>query len=301
MQKIVRSRSNLTTKLNPKLPAIAEVVVGETFAVETAHHLYTYKEKLTPEDVFDSAPWDILNPLTGPIRVCDAEPGDAIVLKILDIECEKEGDVAIIPGGGLLRSRLKTPGMMIVENDGARFEIGDGVYVPLKPMIGSLGTTPLDPIITLMPGPHGGNLDDPNLTCGVKVHLPVYISGAGLVIGDVHAAQSDGEGVCPMDINATVTLRIERIDKGRRIPEPRIETDTKWVIDKEAETVEEALEKCCLAMTDFLKERLELSEERIGFLMTSVGGFHLSQAGLYGYPMIARAEMPKWVDTKGRL
>jgi acetamidase/formamidase len=45
----------------------------------------------------------------------------------------------------------------------------------------------------------------------------VYLPGAGLLVGDVHAAQSDGEGVCPMDINATVTMRLERIAKGQTI------------------------------------------------------------------------------------
>ena len=85
------------------------------------------------------------------------------------------------------------------------------------------------------------------------------------------------------------------------IPEARVETDDKWVIDKEGNSMEEALEKACLAMTDFLKGRLRLPEERIAILMSSVGGFHISQAGFYGYPVILRAEIPKWVDRKGRL
>jgi amidase len=301
MLTIPRKKTNLITLLSPDIPPIAEVSVGETFAVEAAHHLYMAKETLTPEDTFPIAPKEIMNPLTGPIKVCTAEPGDTLVIKILDIVCEGEGDVAIMPGGGLLRSRLKTPKTMIVPNDGKRFEVGDGIFVPMRPMIGSIGTTPLQPVISLLPGPHGGNLDDPNITAGVLVHLPVYVPGANLALGDVHAAQADGEGVCPQDINALITLRVERIDKQVNIPEVRIETWEKWIIDKEADTVEEALEKSALAMLAFLQQRTNLTDEQAGFLMTSVGGFHLSQAGMYDYPVICRAEMPKNVDTLGRL
>jgi acetamidase/formamidase len=85
------------------------------------------------------------------------------------------------------------------------------------------------------------------------------------------------------------------------IPEVRVETDRKWVIDKEGNSMEQALEKACLAMTNFLKERLDLPDERIGLLLSSVGGFHISQAGFYGYPVVLRAEVPKWIDRKGRL
>jgi acetamidase/formamidase len=65
--------------------------------------------------------------------------------------------------------------------------------------------------------------------------------------------------------------------------------------------VEEALEKCALAMLVFLQQRTNLADEQAGFLITSVGGLHLSQAGMYDYPVICRAEMPKDVDTLGRL
>jgi amidase len=153
----------------------------------------------------------------------------------------------------------------------------------------------------MMPGPHGGNLDDPNVTIGTTVYLPVFVSGAKFALGDVHAAQADGEGVSPIDINALVTLRMERLCKDRSIPEPRLETDDMWVIDKEADTMEEAAEKAAVAMAGFLKERLQLSDHMIGIILSSVGGFCISQGGSYNYPAIVRAEVPKCIDRKGRL
>lgn len=301
MKKILRKKRNLISKFDPAKKEIAEVEKGEIFFVETAHHLFLYKEKLCERDLLYDVPKKIINPLTGPIKVKNTNPGDVVVIKILDIICEKTGDAATMPGTGLLRSRLSSPHMMIVKNDGKRIDIGDDIFVPLRPIIGSIGSTPKNPIISLMPGPHGGNLDDPNISIGAKLYLPVYIEGTNLALGDVHAAQSDGEGVCPVDINAIVTLKVEDILKNQNIPEIRIETNDKWIIDKEGESVEEALEKACIAMTDFLSKRLNLTEERIGLLLSSIGGFHISQAGNYNYPVIARAEIPKWVDNKGRL
>jgi amidase len=303
MQIINRDRKNLVSTLDPEIGPVARVEEGEIFVVETAHHLYLWKEKLAPADadLIETVPGDIANPMTGPIAVEGTEPGDVIVLKILDIVCEEEGDATTTSGSGLLRSRLKKPTITIIKNQGTMFEIGDGLFVWIRPVIGCIATTPIEPILTLMPGPHGGNIDDPNVAIGAKVHLPVYVPGANFAVGDVHAAQADGEGICGVDINARVTLRLEKVCKGMNIPELRIETDDKWVIDKEGENMEEALEKACLAMTDFLMGRLDLPEEGIGILLSSVGGFHISQAGFYGYPVVLRAEVPKWVDRKGRL
>jgi len=303
MKIIRREDSNLISKLDPKTPPIARVKEGEVFMVETAHHLYLWKKELTPEDApsLHSATDDIANPLTGPIYVEGAESGDALVVKLLDIVCDKKGDATTTPGSGLLRTRLHEPRIQIVENDGRRLNIGDGVFVMMRPVVGCIATTPQEPILTLMPGPHGGNMDDPNSTVGSRIYLPVYVSGAKFALGDVHAAQADGEGICGVDISATVTLKVEEILKGVYLPEALVETHDKWIINKEGESPREALEKACLAMTEFLKARLGLPEEKIGVLLSSVGGFHISQSGFYGYPVVFRAEIPKSIDTKGRL
>jgi amidase len=303
MQIIRREDGNLISKLDPKTPPIATVKESEIFVAETAHHLYLWKKELKAEDArsLHSATDDIANPLTGPIRVQGAEPGDALVVKLLDIVCDKKGDATTTPGSGLLGKRLNEPRIQIIENDGRRMHLGDGVYVMMRPVVGCIATTPKEPILTIMPGPHGGNLDDPDIATGARIHLPVYVAGANFALGDVHAAQADGEGICGVDISASVTLKVDEIRKGVHLSEVIVETHDRWIINKEAESPREALEKACLAMTEFLKARLSLPEERIGALLSSVGGFHISQSGFYGYPVVYRAEVPKSIDTKGRL
>ena len=46
---------------------------------------------------------------------------------------------------------------------------------------------------TIPPREHGGNCDIKNLGRGSRVYLPVYVKGGGLVTGDLHFSQGDGE------------------------------------------------------------------------------------------------------------
>ena len=46
---------------------------------------------------------------------------------------------------------------------------------------------------TIPPREHGGNCDIKNLSRGSRVYLPVYVKGGGLVTGDFHFSQGDGE------------------------------------------------------------------------------------------------------------
>ncbi|RJS85310.1 hypothetical protein CW702_01315 [Candidatus Bathyarchaeota archaeon] len=60
---------------------------------------------------------------------------------------------------------------------------------------------------------------------GATLYLPVFVHGAYLAFGDVHAAQGDGE-LCgtALEVSANVRLRIEVV-KGWEINWPRIEDE----------------------------------------------------------------------------
>jgi acetamidase/formamidase len=75
--------------LDPHTQPIAVVEPGETIVVETW-----------------SALTKVTNPVTGPIRVEGAEPGDTLVVELLDIELPGQGTVAILPGFGSLEGWL---------------------------------------------------------------------------------------------------------------------------------------------------------------------------------------------------
>jgi acetamidase/formamidase len=67
--------------------------------------------------------------------------------------------------------------------------------VPLNPFVGCIGVCPANGqfVSSLHCGPHGGNLDLPTIRSRTTVYLPVNRVGALLMMGDIHAAQGDGE------------------------------------------------------------------------------------------------------------
>jgi acetamidase/formamidase len=102
----------------------------------------------------------------------------------------------------------------------------DRHVLPYEPFIGTIGTAPpLESISSGGLGNHGGNMDLPDVCPGNTLYLPVYVEGALLHLGDVHAVQGDGEitgnGV---EMPAECTLTIDLL-KGKTIPSPRIESE----------------------------------------------------------------------------
>ena len=67
--------------------------------------------------------------------------------------------------------------------------------VPLDPMIGCLGVAPVvgQFIPTATSGPFGGKMDYRGIRAGRTICFPVLEPGALFCLGDVHAAQRDGE------------------------------------------------------------------------------------------------------------
>ena len=92
--------------------------------------------------------------------------------------------------------------------------------LPLRPMIGCIGTAPVERASSAVAGPHGGNLDHPSIAVGAEVLLPVFVDGGLLSIGDVHALQGHGElsGVA-LEVPSQVVVEVDaRPDVGIEWP-----------------------------------------------------------------------------------
>jgi len=72
---------------------------------------------------------------------------------------------------------------------------GKPIEIPLCPFLGCIGTAPRfgQVLSSIVPGEHSGNMDCIKTKTGTKVFLPVFTKGAYLFMGDMHAAQGDGE------------------------------------------------------------------------------------------------------------
>jgi formamidase len=60
-------------------------------------------------DVVAAANLDRLHPLTGPVYINGAEPGDLLDIEILDIESDRYGYTVQVPGFGFLRDQFPEP------------------------------------------------------------------------------------------------------------------------------------------------------------------------------------------------
>jgi len=172
---------------------------------------------------------DRANPLTGPIAVDGARPGDVLAVSILAFAPSGFGWTALIPGFGLLADQFPDPALHLWSYDTrghAPLAFGRLAELPLAPFVGTIGTAPADP------GPHsvipprrtGGNMDVRDMRAGTVLYLPVEVDGALLSVGDTHAAQGDGE-VCGTAIESAmeVTLKIDLL-RGTPLAFPRYET-----------------------------------------------------------------------------
>jgi acetamidase/formamidase len=170
-----------------------------------------------------------INPVTGPVYMDGAEPGDAIKITIGSFAPSGFGWTANIPGFGLLADQFPEPALHLWTYDKANLTpaaFSPVARVPLKPFAGTIGLALAEPGIHSVVPPRrvGGNLDIRDLAEGTVLYLPVEVAGALFSVGDTHAAQGDGE-VCGTAIESpmSVTLTLDLV-KDARLEAPRYTT-----------------------------------------------------------------------------
>jgi acetamidase/formamidase len=157
-----------------------------------------------------------VNPVTGPVYVQGAAPGDVLEVEIRSLRPRDWGWTAVIPGFGLLADEYPEPWLRISEVDAGagRVRFLDDVLLPYEPFPGTIGVAPAEPgeHSIVPPTRWGGNMDIKHLRAGTRLLLPVGVEGALFSVGDTHAAMGDGE-VCgtaveaPMDIAVRLSVR----------------------------------------------------------------------------------------------
>ena len=189
-----------------------------------------YNQDSTHADVAARGPFTG-HPLTGPVYVRDAAPGDVLVVDVLAMEAAAPfGWTAVRPGRGLLPAE-EVPGSYLQiwdlsNGSHARMRQRDDIAVPIALFPGIMGTALAEAGAhsTMPPRRNGGNMDNKHLTVGSTLYLPVSREGALFSTGDAHAAQGDGE-VCVTAVEtwSKLTLRFGLIEQ-RNFEEPRLRT-----------------------------------------------------------------------------
>ena len=154
-----------------------------------------------------------INPVTGPVYVDGAEPGDQLKITLLSFKPSGWGWTATVPGFGLLAEEFREPALQIWKYDPGTLEpalFGHWAKVPLRPFTGTIGVAPAAPGMHSIVPPRrvGGNMDVRDIATGTELYLPVEVAGALFSVGDTHAAQGDGE-VCGTAIESPMNVALK--------------------------------------------------------------------------------------------
>lgn len=218
---------------HPDIKPVVEIEPGQVVGIETRDAFDgQFRGSTTPAEV-GRCNLNLIHPLTGPVYVKGAEPGDILEVSILEVVPEAFGFTVQVPGFGFLRDIFTEP--HIIRWDIAKgFATSDdlpGVRVPGAPFMGVIGTAPSHELLdtinrreaglserggavllpdvtdavpqtasiaskairTIAPHETGGNVDIKQLTAGTALRIPVYTPGALFSVGDAHFAQGDNE------------------------------------------------------------------------------------------------------------
>lgn len=218
---------------HPDIKPLLRVSPGSTVELDTIDGVDGQITPRTTNDDLASLDLGRVHPMTGPVHVEGAEPGDLLAVKIETVLTADYGFTCIMPGFGFLRDLFPRPFVVHWEMaDGfAHSKELPGVKIPGTPFMGVMGVAPSHELLqrivareaelagrggmamppdaagalpadgaiaakafrTIAPHENGGNMDIKQLTAGSTLYLPVHVPGALFSVGDAHFAQGDGE------------------------------------------------------------------------------------------------------------
>lgn len=238
----------------------------------------------TNEDRRDKVKMPYSNPLTGPIAVEGAEPGDALAVRIHEIR----------PLNGQCATRTADP-KQLCEWLGTDCPHGthvcpiregviywsDTLTIPYEPMVGCIGTAPDWGVPSTFPaGPHGGNMDIIEVSPGNTVYLHVFVREGLLYLGDLHAAMGHGElSATGLEMAGETTITVELI-KGARLTWPRIESPTEIMTVASGAPMERSIAQAYAQLILWMEASYGWDRWRAYDLLTHVGRISVGYYGL---------------------
>ncbi|GAA5513836.1 hypothetical protein Dcar01_02584 [Deinococcus carri] len=269
------SREHLVYAMDRENPPVLRVPDGSTLVFHTRD---CFEDQIQDaRAAFTALDWNRVNPATGPVFIEGAQPGDALAIEILDIQVGDQAVMVTGPGLGVEGDALEQPSVRVYPIEDGQVTL-HGVRLPLRPMIGVIGTAPADtPVPNGTPGPHGGNMDTTVIRAGSLLVLPVNVEGGLLALGDLHAGMGDGEvSVCGLEVPGRVTLRAHVV-KACAWPLPLVQTATHLYTIASALTLDEAAILATKHMSAFLQTQAGLPRADAIGLLSAAGHLQISQ------------------------
>lgn len=261
---------------SPDNEPVATVELDEDFVVEVKD---CYGGQIrTERDLRPNIDTSIMDAATGPIALRSVRVGEVICVTIQQIELAPQGVMVTAPGLGPLGSDIAAANTKIIpiEDGFARFSAG--IKLRLTPMVGVLGVAPsTGKIHCVVPGDHGGNLDTTDIKPGSRVYFPVFVAGANLAAGDLHACMGDGElSGTGIEIAGRIHLRVAKVP-GLSLTAPVVETESHFSALASAETFMEAARNAVKHGVELLQRKLNLAFPDAYRLLSATSDLRVSQ------------------------
>lgn len=284
---------------HPHIPPMICIGSGDTVAIETRDSFDCQICAGMTSAELGKAQLERAHPLTGPVLVEDAEPGDLLAVHIEDVMPADEGFTAIVPGFGYLRDLFPEPHLVhwTLRDGFATSPTLDGVRIPGAPFMGVMGLAPSEELLarivareqallerggmvmppnpemavpssepiasralrTIAPHETGGNLDIKQTVAGTVLYLPVYETGALFSVGDAHFAQGDGES-CGTAIETSATF-VARFEVLKGEARRRRQSDASFASERPLTTVDRPAPFYATTGTCVTGEGTNLSED----------------------------------------
>ncbi|MFO0952346.1 MAG: acetamidase/formamidase family protein [Isosphaeraceae bacterium] len=273
-------------EFNRSHPPRLRIEPGETLTVESEDALSG--QIRSDSDRRDKTTMPYSNPLTGPIAVAGARPGDALAVTIHEIK----------PTIGQCATRTADPKQLVewlgVDcphgthvcpiRDGL-IHFSDSVTIPYAPMLGCIGTAPDWGAPTTAPaGPHGGNMDIVETCPGSSVYLPVFVPEGLLYLGDAHAAMGHGElSATGLEMPAETRITVDLLP-GKRLAWPRIESATEIMTVVSGSPMERSIAQAYAQLILWMESDFGWDRWRAYDILTHVGRISV---GYYGIGTVA--------------
>jgi amidase len=288
------SRADVVWSFRADMTPVVTVAPGAVVRLETND---CFHGQVTGEDVTaDKLDMLRVNAATGPIAVEGAEPGDSLLVELIEVKPGARGSAMIIPGWGQLADQVKAPVTRIFRVEQGTIHMNDRVRFPIRPMVGVIGVAPESgEAINFLAGQHGGNLDNSLHGPGATVMLPVRQSGAMLAIGDMHASMGDGEvSGTGVEIDGDVLVRVGLV-KARQSRWPVTELADSWVTHGVTDdSLDEAIRLACEEAARLLVDEWSFTMEDAFVFLSVACDVGIAQS-CHPCPgsVIARVRVPK--------
>ena len=238
---------------HPGITPIIEIAPGEEVSLETRDASDGQMNPSVTVDDFAGFAGKVGHPLTGPVYIKGAKPGDLLEIEYVDIIPQSYGWTRNRPGAGFLRDLFPTSFVVHWEmKDGwATSNALPGVRIPNGSFMGTAGIAPstdqmnawrdreadlvrrggiafppdaedavpegviaYEGLRTIPPRENCGNVDAKQLTKGSRLLIPVNVDGGRYSAGDGHFAQGDGECcITAIEMGATAVVKFH-LQKG---------------------------------------------------------------------------------------